>query len=358
MSIFIGKDNLNNPLLHITKTSKSASAMKTGVVSDTVFHSDLGYIEYENYACTIVDSGVSYASIPTEALNLIVSNKRMYFFVYQLSSGVYTQYLSVIANTPGNAYFYNSALSAYGYYPSSTYYRLRLPVSGVLSCYICIVNIDDNGFIPRTLPQNDIRIGAGDFIVKGVDLLDYKYIQSSTINDQDIAFQVNSNETFQLINSVPSVETIEIKGSPIKQEILKGNKVIFTTENKRNKIFYKEKLTKVVPYGTLSTSYSTTWDYELLPAGTFANGDMFFIKYFADGNTGKDFETSSNMLLSYQVGEMQQFTYNTSPYYNVKGFYVGDLDGSLTIRDKVTIYVGGSGTLFSKRYDYDIHLLK
>lgn len=45
MSIFIGKDNLNNPIVHITDEVNTKETMKAGVNNTTTFHSDLPYME-------------------------------------------------------------------------------------------------------------------------------------------------------------------------------------------------------------------------------------------------------------------------------------------------------------------------
>ena len=45
MSLFIGKDNDNNALLHTTSTVDSISSMKSSVLSTTMFHSSLPYVQ-------------------------------------------------------------------------------------------------------------------------------------------------------------------------------------------------------------------------------------------------------------------------------------------------------------------------
>ena len=49
MSLYLGKGNSNNNILHITKGVTPTSAMKSGVLDNTVFHSDLPYLSLLDY---------------------------------------------------------------------------------------------------------------------------------------------------------------------------------------------------------------------------------------------------------------------------------------------------------------------
>ncbi len=49
MSFYTGKDNSNNAILHITKGGTPEVSMKSGVLSNTIFHSDLLYLSLLAY---------------------------------------------------------------------------------------------------------------------------------------------------------------------------------------------------------------------------------------------------------------------------------------------------------------------
>jgi len=57
MSLFIGKDLEGNGILHITEGVKSATAMKSGVLDDTIFHNDLEFTTFTVY--DIIQGGVT-----------------------------------------------------------------------------------------------------------------------------------------------------------------------------------------------------------------------------------------------------------------------------------------------------------
>ena len=52
MSMFIGRDNSNNSILHITKGIRSLSELKSGILNDTVFHNDLPFYRYKIHKIT------------------------------------------------------------------------------------------------------------------------------------------------------------------------------------------------------------------------------------------------------------------------------------------------------------------
>ena len=45
MSLYIGKDNNNNALLHTTSGVNDISSMKSSVLANTMFHTSLPYVQ-------------------------------------------------------------------------------------------------------------------------------------------------------------------------------------------------------------------------------------------------------------------------------------------------------------------------
>ena len=88
MSLYLGKDNANTNILHLTKGTNSEAAMRSGIQSNTVFHSTLPFIsvalsnigtlthmgseyfyKYNNNRIRIAGDGYLYLlSIPSELL--------------------------------------------------------------------------------------------------------------------------------------------------------------------------------------------------------------------------------------------------------------------------------------------------
>lgn len=354
MSFYLG-NGASGKLMHITKGSYSSNSMQSSTpLSDTVFHSELGYITYTLYQQIGISS--TFALAPTSFFTEIVTNKKLYFVIKKISD-LWYQHLDVAVNAPSNILWYTNPAGSLSYYPSISYPWANLQAT-IEDVYFIVVNINQSGYIPVVKPSNEIILRNGDIVVNGVDLFDLKYIQSSVLNNEDISFNTNSGQ-FQLVNSILSPSgQMSILSNTTKTEIFNGTKAIFSTVPTRNKVFFNQLLTTIVPYGAVTTSSSGVWYVTVLDVGTLQEGDMFFAKYYADGNTGNDFEASANMMLRYINGDIVAYAYGNHPYgyYNYTDTFVGSTDGSLKVKLAINIY--GDGTLVSKRWDFTFYTLK
>lgn len=363
MSFYLGTGG-SGKLMHITKGSHDKTSMQGASLPDTVFHSDLNYITYDMYAADSIDdfvvSGIKRSTrckIPLAALNEINLNK-WYFVIYKVA-GVWYQHLSTVANSPTSLSWYPTASSfEQAYYPSSAklYADLMTADTVIEACYFVIIkNLTTLGYEPLTKPSTDVRVGNGDIVVKGIDLLDLRYISANPINSDDISFYSNSG-LMQLVNSTSASGAMSLISNSSKTEIAVGSKVIFTTAVDRNKVFYSEKLIHTVPLGTVRTSSSGIFYATIFGTGTFEIGDMFFIKHFVDGNTGNDFDSQSNVVLRFVEGFIYTYSYNfVIGGYGMLCDYYGLASGELQIRFRISL---NSGTLVSKRYDFTCYKLK
>lgn len=365
MSFYLGTGG-SGKIMHITKGSYADTAMQGGILPDTVFHSDLDYIIYDKYAADSIEgfvyNSVKYSTrcrIPLAALAEINLNK-WYFVIYKIA-GVWYQYLKYVSNSPTNLLWYPTVSSFTGtYYPSSTslYADLQTGDMTVEDCYFIVIkNLTTARYESLVKPSTDIKVGNGDIVVKGIDLFDLQYINANPINSEDISFYSNSG-LMQLVNSAPAVpSTMSLISNSSKTEISLGSKIIFTTLVNRDKVFYSQKLLHTVHYGAVVTSGSGTFYTTVFSAGTFEIGDMFFIKYFVDGNTGKDYDSQSNALLRFVEGLIYTYSYDyLGRAYRVLLDYYGLASGALQIRFRITIL--SPGTLYSKRYDFTCYKLK
>lgn len=367
MSFYLGTGG-SGKIMHITKGSHSDNVMQGSILSDTVFHSDLDYITYSLHIASSIEdlllSGSKVGTVvklPTSALSLI-NNGYWYFIIYKVS-GVWYQYLNYLSNAPTNIRWTttNDYASSLAYYPDASHLYANLLISAgvtVTDCYFVVIdNLTTTGYEEINKPANDVFLGNGDIVVKGVDLFDLTYINANPINLEDISFNTNSGQ-MQLINSASAMPgTMSLKSNSLKTEILLGSKAIFTTDVVRDKVFYDSKITSHIPYGVVVTSVSGTFYTTIFSAGTFEVGDMFFIKYFVDGNTGNDFDAQSNALLRFVEGLIYTYSYNfLSGAYTIFMDYYGLASGALQIRFRITITA--SGTLYSKIYDFTCFKLK
>lgn len=353
MSFYLGQSTLGGKVMHIAKNSHNKSEMQGGIILDTVFHSDLSYITYNMYPGVVSGSMVQ---APTEFFTEIVTNKKLYFVIYKVA-GVWQQSLTPAINAPSNILWYTAASGGtMSYYPSVSYPWAQLV--SCEECYFVVINIAQSGYLEPVKTDNELILRNGDIIVNSIDLFDLLYINANPINSEDISFNTNNGQ-FQLINSTPANPGLmSILSNPSVTNIYNGTKLIFTTSLARDKVFFDSIIAGSLPYGSVTTRGSGTWYRTIYSPGTFEVGDMFFIKYYADGNTGNDFETASNMMVRFVVGEIAYYSYNFHPfwYYHVSSYYYGNADGSLSI--KLVITINAAGTLVSKRYDFTTYKLK
>lgn len=351
MSFYLGTGG-SGKIMHITKGSYSDTAMQGGILPDTVFHSDLGYITYEVYDAT---NYAPYWLIPTIALTKIITDKRLYF-ILRYSAGVWYEWLAASSNAPSNIIWYAAPGGSASYLPSLSYPYAYIGAT-TEALKVLVINIAESGYIPTTTSGNEIILRSGDIIVKGVDFYDLKYINATPVNSTDTQFYCNSG-VMQLVNSAyTSPNNMSLKSNSSLTEISTEGKVIFTTNVVRDKIFFKDIITASIPDGYVTTSGSGTWYATIFGAGTFSEGDMFLIKYYQDGQLGYDFSTSANSILRYVNGDIQIYNYSyVSGAYHATSTYVGSADGSLTIRYNISIYA--SGTILTKAYYFTAYRLK
>ena len=351
MSFYLGTGG-SGKIMHITKGSYADTAMQGGILPDTVFHSDLGYITYELYDAANYSP---YWLIPTAALTQIVNEKRLYFMI-RYSAGIWYEWLQASSNAPSNIIWFTAPGGSMSYFPSMSYPYAYIGAT-TEALKVLVINIAESGYIPTPTSGNEVVLRAGDIIVKGVDLYDLKYINATPVNTSDIQFHCNSG-AMQLVNSAYTPpNNMSLRSNSSFTEIATDGKVIFTTNVVRDKVFFKDIITASIPYGYVTTSGSGTWYATIFGAGTFSEGDMFLIKYYQDGQLGYDFSTSANAILRYVNGDIQVYNYSyISGAYHATSTYVGAADGSLTIRYNISIYA--SGTLRTKAYYFTAYRLK
>lgn len=139
MSLFLGKDNANSSVLHITKGVTPEVSMKSGVLSNTIFHSDLPYLSILDYV--ELDYYVTYYN---EGYS--VGGAKAY-------TGMYTVFIP----------------DAYRHYFNNNYFiLLEIATNNSSSNYICINN--------RSHTAYNSRAAGSKFYIAG----GYKAFRSNT----------------------------------------------------------------------------------------------------------------------------------------------------------------------------------
>ena len=270
MSFYTGKDNSNNAILHITNGVTPKSAMKAGVLANSVFHSSLPYLDIEEYVPEII----SY-SAQTQALGYRGGYKRLckilYFkmgidFINSLEQGQ-----SYFVTLNGRIFNLYSAGGIIGWCDAvdaqiySLLLRLNVsykptnanPVGFVIMNAHETESFDDSllpssnmiynessdndikvykfknlyvdGYRPFAPTNNEIFIDNDNFIVRGKDLYDTSYIQKGVINAVDeVVTTSDLKYKLTLVNS-RARGPLSVHSHAAESKIMRGEHTLFTS---------------------------------------------------------------------------------------------------------------------------------
>ena len=234
MSFYTGKDTSNNAILHITNGVTPQSSMKSGVLANSIFHSSLPYLELEVHKMIRVNATTLEA--PISFINSVGSKQPFFLTV----DGVLQNYAMDLF-----MYRWHSSSNVNNNWPTNTYKYIRKASTTDNNYAYVIKNINNRNYVPFTPTANDIKIGGGEFSIKGKNLYNTIFLQNAVINSEDNAFYAdNSNpidnaRRMQAINS-KVIGSVEIKSDPLETYISRGEHKLFTSNNLA-KSKYKEK---------------------------------------------------------------------------------------------------------------------
>lgn len=245
MSLYFGKDNENKNILHITKGTSSEATMRSGIQSNTVFHSTLPFISVNlSEMGTLTNKGASYiydrvmietypkggylyiVSIPSELLTYFRGSKSepFAFLTYNIFSydhidtnvGFSTPHYGV---SPGSIrqYFYTNSSGRIVDRSSATHI--------VLGTTKLIYNL----FIirPATLPSlsGPINISSQVFKIGSYDLRNYRFLGPEDTNSYDPVVNLPGFSR-RLVNSNGHVGSgVSIVSSPNHEIHFGGNRI-------------------------------------------------------------------------------------------------------------------------------------
>ena len=298
MSLFIGDDNSGNPIVHMTSGTTTESSMKSGVNTDTIFHSSLPYLQqlhYEVVSVNVQQTGGKY-SYPSRSITLsntiidyINSGYSFIVVVNTANSGGVNICLPVSSafNKTGaplvsrktssrSGYYYGSSpypylWSSYPGSPSYTdkYMHLGNPVSltdsilsvtdVVYSAFIVVYDMNDDGVITLNNGTNNISISNTEFKISSInhgeiDLANFK--PASVSNSA-------SSLTYRLSTSSINILTyVGTSSAPVSWNVNATNSsfpiIAKTGANNVTEYVASASIQNLINYSTVNTSYSVS----------------------------------------------------------------------------------------------------
>lgn len=359
MSLYLGEYN-NKKILHIAKGSHDIAVMKAGILNDTVFHSDLGYVFVKYFPVTYVNSytvnSIQYYvyRIPTEFFDEIVGTTRGYTVLTngnaQMSqlniniSGLATNepYSPVYfrSDTTSTAAYSSSVNSRYGYFHFTSLYS---------SVILTVALLDDSGYIyPYSDGTTDIVVNSGLFKVNGVTLNNYGYISPAQVNTRDVytSGSIAEDGGIQFVNSnISTITTMGIISRPGYSAVTSNGYDMFSTVAQESYNRYKTTVLTEFVYGSL---------YVCGPGGDGSTSRLIA----TDMKTNQLFtcrKVSTSSLGTVAINEYLQFyafvpgtsvvinrTYVGYPAYAWTYMYI-DMGTDMTLRARMRFTVGGRG---------------
>lgn len=357
MSFYLGTGS-SGKIMHITRNNHNITEMQSGVLPDTIFHSDLPYISYSMYeAEEYVDYykagwyNTTSFKMPAACVADILNGDKAYFVLVGnavlLSCDFYKAEIPFGSNIPIGVHIgtwyashgYAGAEQIYydDYVPTTTsgYLYKKIQGQGKRNIKIIVLNVTSAGvYIPPVFTTNSILVKDSGIMVKGINMLGYKYISPSPVNATDFTFS-NSIANFQLVNSIAG-STFNLLANSSKTEISIDGKVIFSSLSSKRAIYgsishfsakyYSDPNNAPPPVYEEPSTYGTRTYYKLSNE-TFQNGESFLFQFGMPKDSSHYYSTLyfGSGLLTYAEGYLfSLFSWNTAPAvvtaWNVYGY--------------------------------------
>lgn len=199
MSFYLGSNSIGNKVLHMTKSVNTVEELKSGVLTNTIFHSDLNYVTAKKYTGTILNGMLTIDESLRAELNtriwIIVSASGAFinpYIQYDEYSGVsYGTWLTAttmrLAANSGPVWTYLGS----SYVPKFAWRSAPiLDSTHNGECEIFTFSASETSFYPSVKLNNEIKVGQGIINIGGVDLTNVGYISRGILNNIDPQFTI------------------------------------------------------------------------------------------------------------------------------------------------------------------------
>ena len=320
MSLFVGKDNSGRGILHISRFDRSASELKSGLLPDTIFHTDMTYYTYTEYPVNGVyysrdDVGTKYAvddndvrvdlkllDLSIDCINSIVESylpDSTTVIMYLNSSKVETDMpVNKLAFVHYNGDIYNwtsrrNYAVSYRPIPEDSYYNNIQPCiwdgNGYDISYVAV-------FKPAyTLGGTGVYIkpSARQFIVGNTNLYNFKFI---ALNNITIPGAAKINSKMSLVNTAELGGQLSLSMSSTENSIKLNGYSIFSDVTSLYGINSFVSTYVNITYARL------IYTNNLLFSGV-SEGDLFYLKLGREGD-GNAWSTWTNGFTVYTEGKL------------------------------------------------------
>lgn len=290
MSLYIGKDNIGDSILHITSETQTETEMKSGIVNSTIFHSKEGLVTIKKYSSISMTGSTSdmYVEFPAEGIEYLHSTSPRLIFQVVVNGKVH-DYLKWANNVDGMMFWYNAVNGNYSTDPEPGYRFIRIGNSTTInSVELLVFNVDVEGNTYHPIPQtNDILIDSTQVSIGSIDISSINYVVTPPVNTSDYSFFDSNGIQTQIINTTtPSSGVSFNMQSPISVHL--GSKKILDSTSTFVTLHNSIKETVHKPYASivLRGGRTTNVQFFTIPTGV---SKLIFSMYFPASNVDHTF---------------------------------------------------------------------
>jgi len=363
MSLFIGKDNSSDNIMHITKDETSLAGMKNGSISSTIFHSDFEYLihcEYEaldyqfkpaydvDYnsgypSATIIDFGEEFADKVADGHTFLIEvGSEIYFQIagdwrlhdqVDLEREIYpTEWYASVSDGQNSSRSFtptDTKKCVLIWYTSSSDTQFK--------AYVLNLNTTTAELIYPSFTSDEVVVNSNELTVRGIDLPNLRYVSTEVINGVDLERSTH-NLNLQFINSVPSSGSITLQSEAEgNTKVKKGTKTIFTTEFGINKLRLDG-----VEYNNF-TNYRVYGDQTRLAeiGSGLSTGDIILVGCTEELNAGQDY-LYYPVLFKYQENYSVMVYKDTSKANSERYWWFTTFNGKVYLKIQFTHTLGSN----------------
>lgn len=308
MSLYLGDNTAGNKVLHITKSTSTIEELKSGVSTNTVFHSDLNYVTVKKCTGTILDGILTIDSSLRAELDakiwIVVSSSDTFINPYIQ----YDEYSGISYGTWITATTMRLAANSgpvWTYLGSSYVPKYAWRSAPILSsthngeCKIFIFSASETQFYPSLKTNNEIKIGQGTVNIGGVDLTSMGYVSRGVLNSMDPWFTIQGIPIqITNVNFTPA-DSLEIVSNPTMSLISRASQpIIHSTLG--HSMEYKRTATAYSPANAGTYGKYTTVEYKTNFSSPVSDS-AFIVMSFPNGTILGDKDGYNSILIPVNV---------------------------------------------------------
>ena len=223
MSLYIGND-ATHKIMHVTSNEHTIAELKSGILADTVFHSNLNYVYMVKHTGNITNSLLTVSQIVKDLMTVNPC-------IIQAQNGTWLQPFESYVQSKGatGTWISGGVTMTIGYPapPNGWPALYNATYNGTCNIFIA-VNVTASSFTHIAKSGSDIVLGNQKILIGGFDILNTGYVQRVQLNNVDDVINM-AGEIIQITNTSNSPTSMSLKSWNGRTQILRNDVPIIDT---------------------------------------------------------------------------------------------------------------------------------